>query len=41
MLDTMGEMNMDGQDKQDDRPSDLQFGKITEKIIGCAITPEH
>ena len=40
-------------DLQDDRRSDLQFGEITEKIIGCAfevivelkaiktIAPEH
>ena len=46
-------MNMDLQDLQDDRRSDLQFGEITEKIIGCAfevivelkaakaIAPEH
>ena len=27
---------MDLQDLQDDRLSDLQFGEITEKIIGCA-----
>ena len=27
---------MDLQDLQDDRRSDLQFGEITEKIIGCA-----
>ena len=27
---------MDIQDLQDDRRSDLQFGEITEKIIGCA-----
>ena len=44
---------MDLQDLQDDRRSDLQFGEITEKIIGCAfeviveltaakaIAPEH
>jgi GxxExxY protein len=35
-LDTTGEMNMDLQDLQDDRRSDLRFGEITEKIIGCA-----
>lgn len=27
---------MDRQDLQDDRRSDLQFGEITERIIGCA-----
>jgi hypothetical protein len=27
---------MDSQDLQDDRRSDLRFGEITEKIIGCA-----
>ena len=27
---------MDLQDLQDNRRSDLQFGEITEKIIGCA-----
>ena len=27
---------MDLQDLQDDRRSDLQYGEITEKIIGCA-----
>ena len=27
---------MDLQDLQDDRRSDLQFGEITKKIIGCA-----
>ena len=44
---------MDLQDLQDVRRSDLQFGEITEKIIGCAfevivelkaakaIAPEH
>ena len=44
---------MDLQDLQDDRRSDLKFGEITEKIIGCAfeviveltaakaIAPEH
>ena len=26
----------DLQDLQDDRRSDLQFGEITKKIIGCA-----
>ena len=29
-------MNMDIQDLQDDSLSDLQYGEITEKIIGCA-----
>ncbi len=33
MLDTIGETNMDLQDLQDDRRSDLQFGEINEKII--------
>ena len=42
---------MDIQDLQDDCRSDLQYGEITEKIIGCAfevinelgkaIAPEH
>ncbi len=32
---------MDKQDLQDDRRSDLPFGEITEKIIGCAFAPEH
>ncbi len=32
---------MDRQDLQDDRRSDLHFGEITEKIIGCAFAPEH
>ena len=27
---------MDLQDLQDDRRSDLQFGEITQKIIGCS-----
>ena len=27
---------MDLQDLQDDRRSDVQYGEITEKIIGCA-----
>ncbi len=31
----------DLQDLQDDRRSNLQFGEITEKIIGCAIAPEY
>ncbi len=31
----------DLQDLQDDRRSDLQFGKITEKIIGCAFAQVH
>jgi hypothetical protein len=30
-------MNMDLQDLQDDRRSDLKHGEITEKIIGCAL----
>ena len=32
-VDTNGETNMD---LQDDCRSDLQYGEITEKIIGCA-----
>ncbi len=32
---------MDRQDLQDDRRTDLHFEEITEKIIGCAIAPEH
>ncbi len=32
---------MDRQYLQDHRRSDLRFGRITEKIIGCAIAPEH
>ena len=32
---------MDLQDLQDDRRSDYQFGKITQKIIGCAFEVIH
>ncbi len=32
---------MDFQDLQDDRRSDLQFGEITEKIIGGAFVVIH
>ena len=32
---------MDLQDLQDDRRSDYQFGKITQKIIGCALEVIH
>ncbi len=41
MFDTIEETNMDRQDLQDDRRSDLQFGEINEKIIGCAFAREH
>jgi hypothetical protein len=32
---------MDTQDLQDNRPSDLPFVEITEKIIGCALEVIH
>jgi hypothetical protein len=32
---------MDTQDLQDNRPSNLQFVEITEKIIGCALEVIH
>ena len=37
MLDTIEETNMDRQDLQDDRLSDLKFGEINEKIIIYAL----
>ena len=37
MLDTIEETNMDRQDLQDDRLSDLKFAEINEKIIIYAL----